>query len=335
MHVDNPGPHLVLPSLTASPASPPKGPSPMPHTPDLTKLSPAGLPRISENRLRLVEASSEIEQTPGQLAFSTRIWAQLSLPYKDPGDQVRHWTRRNGDTTITLSPGPAGYPYGVVARSLLTWMSTQAVRTRSRHLDPGPSLRSFMSSLGTYAPSGANQRRVMDQLHRLSTTSILIESAREQAATRTVSGQSFLVSSRYQLTYQKPGHNSGHSHALIELSEDYFREVLHSPVPVLTSALGALGGSPMRQDLYVWLCYRMATLGRPTTVSWTQLEAQFGAEYRHLRQFKAAFLKNLDQVKVIYPRARVAVMDKGLRLHPSPTHVPKPAHRPGALRSTG
>ncbi|MGW3946310.1 replication protein RepA [Micrococcus endophyticus] len=307
----------------------------MSHSAESTAFSTAGLPRISENRLRLIEASSEIEQTPGQLAFSTRIWAQLSLPYKDPGKQVRHWTRRNGDTTITLSPGPAGYPYGVVARSLLTWMSTQAVRTRSRHLDPGPSLRSFMSSLGTYAPSGANQRRVMDQLHRLSTTSILIETTRDQSATKTVSGQNFLVSSRYQLTYQKPGHKTGHNHALIELSEDYFREVLHSPVPVLTSALGALGGSPMRQDLYVWLCYRMATLSRTTTVSWTQLEAQFGAEYRHLRQFKSAFLKNLEQVKVIYPKARVAVVDKGLRLHPSPTHVPKPAHRPEVLSSVG
>ena len=335
MHVDNSGPHPVLPTPAVSAAVTSKDLSPMVHTPDLTEFSTAGLPQVSQRRLRLLEASSEIEQTPGQLAFSTRIWAQLSLPYKDPGEQVRHWTRRNGNTTVTLSPGPAGYPYGVVARSLLTWMSTQAVRTRSRHLDPGPSLRSFMSSLGTYAPSGANQRRVMDQLHRLSTTSILIETLRDQGTAQTIKGQSFLVSSRYQLTYQKPGHKTGHNHAVIELSEDYFREILHSPVPVLTSALGALGGSPMRQDLYVWLCYRMATLDRATTVSWAQLEAQFGAEYRQRRQFKAAFLKNLEQVKVIYPKARVAVLDKGLRLHPSPTHVPKPAHRAVPLRSLG
>ena len=117
------------------------------------------------------------------------------------------------------------------------------------------------------------------------------------------------------------------------MSEDYYQEVLRSPVPILTSALGALGGSPMRQDMYVWLCYRMATLQNPTTVSWAQLSAQFGADYRQLRQFKAAFVKNLEYVKVIYPQAKVTVSDSGLRLHRPPTHVPRAAHRSRELRA--
>ena len=206
-------------------------------------------------------------------------------------------------------------------------MSTEAVRTRSRHLDPGPSLRAFLSSVGTY-PSGANQRRVMDQLHRLSTTSIIIETSRETPDRRTLSGQNMHVAHRYELTYQR-----GADHARIELSEPYFEEVMRSPVPVLSSALAALGGSPMRMDLYVWLSYRMSTLQRTTTVSWRQLETQFGAQYAQPRQFKAAFLKNLEPVKLIYPQAKVAVVDSGLRLHPSATHVPQAAHqRPRHLR---
>lgn len=297
-------------------------------TPDLTDLHPERAPQIPSRQLRLLEASEQIEQHPGEIAFSTRIWAQLSLPYRDPGPAAGLWTRRNGDTTVTLSPGPAGHPYGVVARSLLTWMSTQAVRTKSRVLDPGPSLRTFLRALGT-STSGASQRRVMDQLRRLSTTSVLIETTRQQPGKKTISGQNFHVAHKYELTYQKSGHNS----AIIELSEDYYQEVLRSPVPILTSALGALGGSPMRQDMYVWLCYRMATLQNPTTVSWAQLSAQFGADYRQLRQFKAAFVKNLEYVKVIYPQAKVTVSDSGLRLHRSPTHVPRAAHRSRELRA--
>lgn len=301
----------------------------MSMTPDLTDLHPDRVPQIPAQQLRLLEASEQIEQNPGEIAFSTRIWAQLSLPYRDPGPaSAGLWTRRNGDTTVTLSPGPAGYPYGVVARSLLTWMSTQAVRTNSRVLDPGPSLRSFLGALGT-SSSGANQRRVMDQLHRLSTTAVLIETSRQQPGRKSVSGQNFLVAHRYEITYQNAGHNS----ARIELSEDYYQEVIRSPVPVLTSAMGALGGSPMRQDLYVWLCYRMATLQRPTTVSWPQLAGQFGADYKQLRQFKAAFVKNLEYVRVIYPQAKVTVTDAGLRLHHSPTHVPRAAHRARNLRA--
>ena len=249
----------------------------MNHTPDITSIDAATRPALSPRRLRLLELSEEIEQNPGEVAFSTRIWAQLSLPYRDPGATVPHWSRRNGDTTLTLSPGPAGFPFGVLARSLLTWMSTEAVRTRSRHLDPGPSLRAFLSSVGTY-PSGANQRRVMDQLHRLSTTSIIIETSRETPGRRTLSGQNMHVAHRYELTYQR-----GADHARIELSEPYFEEVMRSPVPVLSSALAALGGSPMRMDLYVWLSYRMSTLQRTTTVSWRQLETQFGAQYAQPR----------------------------------------------------
>ena len=299
----------------------------MNHTPDITSIDAATRPALSPRRLRLLELSEEIEQNPGEVAFSTRVWAQLSLPYRDPGATVPHWSRRNGDTTLTLSPGPAGFPFGVLARSLLIWMSTEAVRTRSRHLDPGPSLRAFLSSVGTY-PSGANQRRVMDQLHRLSTTSIIIETSSETPGRRTLSGQNMHVAHRYELTYQR-----GADHARIELSEPYFEEVMRSPVPVLSSALAALGGSPMRMDLYVWLSYRMSTLQRTTTVSWRQLETQFGAQYAQPRQFKAAFLKNLEPVKLIYPQAKVAVVDSGLRLHPSATHVPQAAHqRPRHLR---
>lgn len=332
MHVDNSPTTAVVHTLPARSAPAleraRKATSAMNLSPDPTVIDATSQPKLSSRRLRLLELSSEIEDNPGELAFSTRIWAQLSLPYRDPGFAVPHWSRRNGDTTLTLSPGPAGYPHGVVARCLLTWMSTEAVRTRSRHLDPGPSLRAFLSSVGTY-PSGANQRRVMDQLHRLSTTAITVETTRDQPGQRTLSGQNLHVAQRYELAYHR-----GATQARIELSEAYFEEVLRSPVPVLSSALGALGGSPMRLDLYVWLSYRMSTLQRPTTVSWKQLESQFGAQYRESRQFKAAFLKNLEPVKLIYPQAKVSVVDSGLRLHPSPTHVARPAHqRAGHLRA--
>lgn len=51
----------------------------MNHTPDITSIDAATRPALSPRRLRLLELSEEIEQNPGEVAFSTRIWAQLSL----------------------------------------------------------------------------------------------------------------------------------------------------------------------------------------------------------------------------------------------------------------
>ena len=64
----------------------------MNHTPDITSIDAATRPALSPRRLRLLELSEEIEQNPGEVAFSTRIWAQLSLPYRDPGATVPHWS---------------------------------------------------------------------------------------------------------------------------------------------------------------------------------------------------------------------------------------------------
>ena len=291
-----------------------------------TSRTPRQPPLITDRQLRLVQASEDIEQHPGEISFSTRIWAQLSLPYRDPG-AVPHWTRQNGSLTVTVTPGPAGYPYGVIARYLLIWMATEAVRTQSRHLRPGPSLNAFLRSLGLNT-SGASARRVTDQLHRLATCSITLEDTRLTERTRTVSGANIHVASRYELTF--PRVPSEQASAEIVLSEDYYADVISSPIPIYTVALKALAGSPLRMDLYVWLCYRMATLSAPVTISWAQLEAQFGAEYARPRAFKAQLLKHLEAVRVIYPKARVAVVDNGLRLHPSPTHVTR--QRPRARR---
>lgn len=278
---------------------------------------------ISDRQLRLVRAGEEIERSPGEISFSTRIWAQLSLPYRDPGDLPR-WTRKNGSVTVTVTPGPAGYPYGVVARYLLIWMSTEAVRTQSRHLNPGPSFNAFLRSLGQNT-SGASGRRVAEQLHRLATCSITIEDTRISDRARHVSGANIHVASRYELTFPRvPDEKAS---ASIVLSQDYFEDVLASPVPLYTAALKALSGSPMRLDLYVWICHRMGTLSAPVTISWAQLETQFGAEYSQRRQFKATLIKHLEAVRVIYPRARVAVTATGLRLHPSPTHVTRARKR--------
>lgn len=62
-----------------------------------------------------------------------------------------------------------GFPYGSLPRLILAWMSTEAVRTKSRTLYLDDSLSEFMRELGLI-PSGGREgtiRRFRDQLRRL------------------------------------------------------------------------------------------------------------------------------------------------------------------------
>jgi hypothetical protein len=94
-------------------------------------------------------------------------------------------------------------------------------------------------------------------------------------------------------------------------------------VPVDLRALKALKRSPLAIDTYMWLTWRMSYLKQRTEVPWLALSAQFGSDYKLVRQFKAAFRDELRRVLLVYPEARVSEGDHGLVLLPSPTHVPR------------
>ena len=108
----------------------------------------------------------------------------------------------------------------------------------------------------------------------------------------------------------------------VELDVDFYESLINRPVPVDMAALRRLGRSPLAIDLYTWLTYRMSYLHRPTTVPWSALHQQFGAEYGRERDFRAKALRAMTKVAQVYPAARAVVETEGLRLHPSPSHVP-------------
>ena len=73
---------------------------------------------------------AEDAQRAGALGFMARLLAQTTLPHRDP--HSNEFTRRNGNLELTiLSPSTIGLPYGSIPRLLLSWLTTEAVRTRS------------------------------------------------------------------------------------------------------------------------------------------------------------------------------------------------------------
>jgi hypothetical protein len=98
------------------------------------------------------------------------------------------------------------------------------------------------------------------------------------------------------------------------------------PVPIDVGALRALRGSPLRLDLYCFLTFRMSRLRRPTDIPWESLRGQFGSNNANTPQGRAQFRKDLEkhlrEVLTVYRECRCEVTKTGLRLLPSPTHVP-------------
>ena len=83
-----------------------------------------------------------------EIGFTSRVLAQATMPHKNPGDVAR-WERSNGALRLVIQPGPDGkLPYGSIPRLLMAWVTTEAVRTKSRELTLGNTLSSFLDELG-------------------------------------------------------------------------------------------------------------------------------------------------------------------------------------------
>ena len=265
--------------------------------------------------------ASEIEaaRRTGNLGYMARVLAQVTLPHSRP--EGNEYVRHNGRLTLSvLSPSHVGLPYGGLPRIILSWLTTEAVRTRDRTLVLGPTLTRFMSEIGLDSTGGqwGTINRFQSQLRRLLASRIFCTFDGEHSAM----GAGLDVASRYQLWWDpKDPHQATLWQSTVTLGEDFFNEIIDHPVPIDTAALRVLKRSPLALDLYVWMTYRYSYLAKPVTIPWPSLYGQFGADYARLRKFREKLNEALTKVHALYPEARFDVTDGGLRLIPSKTHV--------------
>ncbi|MFI6959655.1 replication protein RepA [Nocardia sp. NPDC050408] len=290
---------------------------------------------MSSRELELANAAAELWASPEQeIGYLARLFSQTSLPYQNPGD-LPVWYRRNGALTLTVQPGvhidahgnakSLGYPYGTVPRLLLTWLSTEAVRTKSPELLLGESLSDFMRKLDL-TPTGGKTgtiTRLRGQMERLFQANLSVRI--DDGDPDHQAGAKLSVASSYDLWWAK-GDQPALLPSTVRLTGEFFDEVTTRPVPVDLGALRALRRSPMRLDIYAWLTHRMSYLQRQTVIPWEALRFQFGSTLKDTKQgrlqFKRDFERHLKEVLVVYRDARVEVSPAGVILRPSFTHVP-------------
>lgn len=285
-------------------------------------------------------ALREDAEEAGSIGFCSRIFTQLSLPYRDPGTSgAITWVRQNGPMRLQLNPlldiddsgqpVPA-FPYGKYPRLILPWLSTQVVLREadlesdgSLTIELGDSMRDFLKLLDL--PYGGKSGRLMrEQARRLFGADILFSEDRGRS----------LLGDRRQRVYKMPvsqayelwwDYDVLDQQALwgnnVRLSSAFVQSVLTAKIPTDMRALKLLSekGGPLAMDIYLWLSYRLFVARRPTLVPWEALQAQFGSQTERPRRFKQSFTSKLILISLVYPEAVFKEVDKGLMIYPSPS----------------
>lgn len=261
----------------------------------------------------------------GTLGYTARALVQATMPHSKP--KTFSFVRENGNFSMALLSNPKiGLPYGSIPRIVVSWLTTEAVKTKEREVVLGKSLSEFMREIGM-KPTGGSRgdiTRLKEQMVRLFSSTITCSYTNSDAKSgkQYITGKNIQVVDEYDMWWSPKDPNAiSLFNSTVLLSKSFFDEVTQNPIPIDQRALKFLKKSPMAIDQYCWLTYRMYSLRKPTVIPWQSLQMQFGAEYKRLIDFRAAFKEHLKKVCIVYPEAKVDFAPGGLLLKPSPTHV--------------
>jgi hypothetical protein len=286
---------------------------------------------LAEVDRRAVEAAaSYMADDDAGIGFLYSGWCQAALPHRRLPD-AKGWQITSEHVTLVVEPGmkpgpvspePIGVPYGSRARLIMLYLQSEALRTGSRQVQLGRSMREWLHRMGI-PPGGKSIMAIRDQAERISRCrlSLNIRTGRER---------SDLINQNIvdRAIFLDPG-DTDQGNLFLEtaqLSEIFFAELQRHPVPLEDAAIRAISNNSLALDLYAWLAYRLHALKQPTPVSWSALKGQFGGGFHTTKHFRPAFLDNLRLALAVYREAKVEVTERGVDLHPSkppvaPRHV--------------
>jgi hypothetical protein len=294
------------------------------------------LPKVTPRQKRLLDSNVRITADPATMIdFQHTVFCQIGLPYRPTAQRV--WEREQGNVALSVEAGRVRdvtarrwidlpLPHGEKPRLILIHLNGEALRTGSPVIDVEDSMTAFVRALGIDT-NGRNLRTLKDQLARLAAATIRLSVVEDGRAVQ-INGQ---VIGAFDLWFLPDPSQRVLWPTTVRLSADYFDSLSRHAVPLDPRAVAALAHSAMALDVYTWLAQRLHRVprGRPQTITWLALKAQFGAGYAEVRKFRRDFVEVLKTVRSQYPAANIEAGEVGLILRNSPPPVSKRQFRVG------
>lgn len=197
---------------------------------------------------RVVEAaSSYMTDEDGSIAYLFSGWTQAALPHKKLADN-EVWEIRTPRVTLLVEPGrkpnqveglppiSVGVPYGSRARLIMLYLQTEALKTNSREVELGKSLRAWFVRLGI-PPGGKSIRDVREQAERITRCRLTFHMTASGTNGGGLVNQSIVDGAIFG-THEEIA-NSAAFLENVKLSESFFEQLKKHPVPIEESAIRA------------------------------------------------------------------------------------------------
>jgi hypothetical protein len=276
--------------------------------------------RFGWDRREIEAATAYMADEDNGIGFLYSGWCQAALPHRRLPDDA-DWQIQSDCLTLIVEPGRkpgvggksimVGVPYGSRARLIMLYLQSEALRTQSRDVALGSSMRDWLTRMGI-PRGGKSIDGVREQAERISRCRLSFH--------LTTAGRAGLVNQNIVDSAIFLENDSTQKSLFVEtarLSEGFYAQLQKHPVPLEEAAIRAINNNSMALDTYAWLAYRLHVLKAPTPIGWRTLKAQFGGGFAQMKNFRVKFLDSLRLSLAVYRDAKVEVDDRGLILFPS------------------
>lgn len=269
-------------------------------------------------------SSTETDESGRRAGYFHSTLCQLALPKARTSQRMVTW--RSGRASVILKAGAyfdgrqmvdSPLPFGAGARLVLIHACAEAVRTGNREIEVGHSARRFLNSIGV-ACSRKEITAFRRQMLALASIEILLgmPSTLGPLTIKASPVEGFSAWLAHEMGQPRPWPGT------LELGQRFFETLIENAVPLSPAALAHLKSSSLALDVYAWLAHRLCHVRRATvTVSWAELQEQFGCDDSDLARFRRRFLVALTRVQAVYRDAKVSPSPVGLRLYGSPPPI--------------
>lgn len=280
------------------------------------------------NRPKISKAEISDQLFGRNIGYHHGVMMQCFLPQAPYSEAC--WQSDHGRASLMIEAGripdpttpnrfeQRSVPHGTKARLIMPYIVGYAVQHKTAEIDMGKSLRTFLR--GIKMPiTGPNGKEVTRQVENIAASTITLgvwgDQRVKSETTRVAKEISFwLERTEDQTAMWKPS---------MVLSTDFYEALQNHRVPIDMDHLVRLGRSARRQDLYVWLSYRLPKLSRPLNMPLSTLHEIFGQGIASPWDFKRRLKEDLAAIAKVYDGFKIELKGDYLRLTHSLSPVPQ------------